>query len=103
MKQTLVLLILLLLPNPVLGAESDCVREISVQEVFYRSNPNPFIKVTEPYRKGDKKQIMIDCQLYSQISVGDELSEPGDNVDRIRLFSGDKGVLERKHYLVLKK
>lgn len=84
-------------------AQGDCIREITVQEMFYRSNPNPFTKVLEPYKKGDKKEIFIDCDLYAKIKVGDELSEPGDNVDRIRLFSNDRGLLERKRYLVLKK
>lgn len=93
-------LFLLLMPNL---SHADCIREITVQEYKYRSNPNPFQKVKEPYTKGEKKNVFIDCELYKDIKVGDELTEPGDNVDRIRLFSGDNGVLERKRYKVLKK
>lgn len=82
---------------------ADCIKQIKVQEVTYRSNPNTFKKVGEPYKKGDKKEIWINCDLYDNIKVGDELTEPGDPVDRISLFSNDNGVLERKRYIVLKK
>jgi hypothetical protein len=85
------------------AVKADCIRQITVQELTYRSNPNIFQKVVSPYKKGEKKEIWINCDLFDSIKVGDELSDPGDPVDRIRLFSGDNGVLERKRYLVIKK
>lgn len=97
----ILILIFLLAFAPVVNAE--CLKQISVQEVTYRSNPNVFQKVVSPYIKGEKKKVWIDCELYDSVKVGDELAEPGDPVDRIRLFGGDNGVLERKRYIVLKK
>lgn len=82
---------------------ADCVKQIKVQEVTVKSNPNAFKKVENERVKGDKKEIWINCDLYDNIKVGDELTEPGDPVDHIRLFSRDNGVLERKRYIVLKK
>lgn len=82
---------------------ADCIKQIKVQEVIVKSNPNVFQKIINPKIKGIEKEIWINCDLYDQVKVGDELTEPGDPVDRIRLFSSDRGVLERKHYIVIKK
>jgi hypothetical protein len=99
----LVLVFLLLYFCNIPSVKADCIKQITVQEVTYKSNPNTFKKVENQYVKGEKKEIWINCALFDNIKVGDELMEPGDPVDRIRLFSKDNGVLERKRYIVLKK
>ena len=84
---------------------ADCERQITVQEVYHRSNPNIFRKVLEPFKKGDTKKVFVDCELYKKIDVGDELADKDTDVTAIRLFSSEKdgGVIERKRYKVIRK
>lgn len=84
---------------------ADCERQITVQEVYHRSNPNIFRKVLEPFKKGETKKVFVDCELYKSISIGDELTDKDTDVTAIRLFSSsrDGGVIERKRYKVIRK
>lgn len=100
---TVIVLFLIFLFFNIAEVHADCIKQILVREVTYKSNPNIFQKVIRPYTQGEKKEIWISCDLFSTIKVGDELTEPGDPVDRIKLLGGDNGVLERKRYIILKK
>lgn len=95
-------ILLFLIINQALG-QTDCQREILVQELIIRSHPNPFVKVLNSTQLGNKSHIFIDCDLYKNISEGDILVDPNITVERFRLFSKDNGVLEKKKYKVLKK
>ena len=81
----------------------ECSKEILVKVVYVRSNPSLLVKVTDKIKPAETKKVLIDCSLHKNIQVGDELTEPGDPVESFRLFSKDKGYLQRKHYIVLEK
>ena len=88
---------------PLYCSANDCLREIKVKEILVRSNPSLLHKIKDKIKDGETKMVFISCDLYKTVKVGDELQAPGDPVDRIRLFSKDNGVIERKRYIVLSK
>lgn len=85
------------------SAEDDCQKEVYVQVIYKRSNPNPFVKVQEPERLGDKKKVTVSCDLYKTLEVGDLLKNKDEDVSRFRFGSSDGGILEREYFKVLKK
>lgn len=85
------------------SADGECVKEVYVQVIYKRSNPNPFVKVQEPEKLGEKKNVTVSCELYKNIEVGDLLKNKDEEVSRFRFGSGDGGILEREYFKVLKK
>lgn len=96
------IIIIFLIPT-ITSANEDCLKEVYVQVIYKRSNPNPFVKVKEPERLGDKKTVTVSCDLYKTIEVGDLLKNKDEEVSRFRFGSNDGGVLEREYFKVLKK
>ncbi len=92
---------IMLIIYPVKALSEECTKKIRVQEYIVKTNPNPFVKVKDPKTKGDKKEILISCELYESIKEGDTLEST--EIERFRLFSKDRGYLEKKQWEVLKK
>jgi hypothetical protein len=87
-------------------ALADCSKTVEVQLMYKQVSPIIFFQPKKEWREGKKKEVIISCELYKKIEVGDMLEDAeGSGLEGTRFSEGseDGGLLEYRYYKVLKK
>jgi hypothetical protein len=95
-------IILLLLTIRNIPAQDDCVRE-----VFFKKNKKKFIvSFTFPkiQQSEENKKILIACEMYTKISIGDRLESEQIKQFNLNIDEGiPHGAMLKYEFIVLKK